>query len=213
MAEPALHPIEQTPLRVQVADRLRTAIVTGKLRPGDPLTETALAEQLNEARAEYRKRWRKKPARSSTIQPKRCKAAPKTNGEALWKLCQDPQQAQQAIDVLAWLSVSDNRDAETYRNDGRDLVTVFRHLDRLHETSLDFPAGQVAASGDDTAASLWSTALAATKAGKLHIAAREDSRLRAAVEAVGGLDALRRCPPDRLGFVQRQFENAVRGGA
>lgn len=54
MAEPALHPIEQTPLRVQVADRLRTAIVTGKLRPGDPLTETALAEQLNVSRAPIR---------------------------------------------------------------------------------------------------------------------------------------------------------------
>ena len=54
MADPDLHPIEQTPLRVQVAERLRTAIVTGKLRPGDPLTETALAEQLNVSRAPVR---------------------------------------------------------------------------------------------------------------------------------------------------------------
>jgi DNA-binding GntR family transcriptional regulator len=54
VADPALHPIEQTPLRVQVAERLRTAIVTGKLRPGDPLTETALAEQLNVSRAPIR---------------------------------------------------------------------------------------------------------------------------------------------------------------
>lgn len=54
MAEPALDPIEQTPLRVQVAERLRSAIVTGKLRPGDPLTETALAEQLNVSRAPIR---------------------------------------------------------------------------------------------------------------------------------------------------------------
>ena len=54
MADPALHPIEQTPLRVQVADRLRTAIVTGKLRPGEPLTETALAAQLNVSRAPVR---------------------------------------------------------------------------------------------------------------------------------------------------------------
>lgn len=54
MAEPALDPIEQTPLRVQVAERLRSAIVTGKLRPGAPLTETALAEQLNVSRAPIR---------------------------------------------------------------------------------------------------------------------------------------------------------------
>ena len=54
MAEPALGPIEQTPLRRQVAERLRTAIVTGKLRPGSPLTETALAEQLQVSRAPIR---------------------------------------------------------------------------------------------------------------------------------------------------------------
>ncbi len=54
MAEPALDPIEQTPLRVQVAERLRSAIVTGRLRPGAPLTETALAEQLNVSRAPIR---------------------------------------------------------------------------------------------------------------------------------------------------------------
>lgn len=54
MVESALNPIEQTPLRVQVADRLRTAIVTGKLRPGTALTETALAEQLKVSRAPVR---------------------------------------------------------------------------------------------------------------------------------------------------------------
>ena len=51
---PTLGPIEQTPLRVQVADRLRSAIVTGKLRPGAALVETALAEQLNVSRAPIR---------------------------------------------------------------------------------------------------------------------------------------------------------------
>lgn len=50
----ALGPIEPTPLRVQVADRLRAAIVTGKLRPGTPLVETALAEQLSVSRAPIR---------------------------------------------------------------------------------------------------------------------------------------------------------------
>ena len=40
----SLGPIEQTPLRVQVAERLRSAIVTGKLRPGAALVETALAD-------------------------------------------------------------------------------------------------------------------------------------------------------------------------
>jgi DNA-binding GntR family transcriptional regulator len=51
---PPLGPIEQTPLRVQVAERLRSAIVTGRLRPGTALVETALAEQLNVSRAPIR---------------------------------------------------------------------------------------------------------------------------------------------------------------
>ena len=54
MPDPALDPIEQMPLRLRVAERLRSAIVTGKLRPGDPLTETALAVQLNVSRAPIR---------------------------------------------------------------------------------------------------------------------------------------------------------------
>ena len=54
MPDPALHPIEQTPLRVQVAARLRSAIVTGRLRPGEALTETALAQQLHVSRAPIR---------------------------------------------------------------------------------------------------------------------------------------------------------------
>lgn len=49
-----LEPIEQTPLRVQIADRLRRAIVTAKLRPGTVLVETALAEQMNVSRAPVR---------------------------------------------------------------------------------------------------------------------------------------------------------------
>ncbi|MDE0897511.1 MAG: GntR family transcriptional regulator [Longimicrobiales bacterium] len=49
-----LGPIEQMPLRVQVAERLRSAIVTGKIRPGTPLVETALAEQLRVSRAPIR---------------------------------------------------------------------------------------------------------------------------------------------------------------
>jgi DNA-binding GntR family transcriptional regulator len=53
-AAPDLEPIEQTPLRVQIADRLRRAIVTGRLRPGTVLVETALAEQMNVSRAPIR---------------------------------------------------------------------------------------------------------------------------------------------------------------
>ncbi|WP_306117624.1 MULTISPECIES: GntR family transcriptional regulator [unclassified Roseitalea] len=49
-----LGPIEQTPLKVQIADRLRTAIVTGKLKPGAVLVETALAERMNVSRAPIR---------------------------------------------------------------------------------------------------------------------------------------------------------------
>ena len=54
MPDPSLDPIEQLPLRLRVAERLRSAIVTGKLRPGDSLTETALAVQLNVSRAPIR---------------------------------------------------------------------------------------------------------------------------------------------------------------
>ncbi|MDH3423225.1 MAG: GntR family transcriptional regulator, partial [Gemmatimonadota bacterium] len=56
MADPSpmLGPIEQTPLRVQVAERIRSAIITGKLRPGTALVETALAEQLGVSRAPIR---------------------------------------------------------------------------------------------------------------------------------------------------------------
>lgn len=50
----SLTPIEQTPLKLQIADRLRRAIVTGRLRPGTVLVETALAEQLNVSRAPIR---------------------------------------------------------------------------------------------------------------------------------------------------------------
>ena len=50
----ALAPIEQTPLRQQVAEILRSAIVTGRLRPGTALVETALAEQLSVSRAPIR---------------------------------------------------------------------------------------------------------------------------------------------------------------
>lgn len=49
-----LRPIEQTPLKLQIAGRLRLAIVTGRLRPGTVLVETALAEQLNVSRAPIR---------------------------------------------------------------------------------------------------------------------------------------------------------------
>jgi len=47
-------PIENVPLRVQVADRLRRAILSGRLRPGTGLVETALAEQMNVSRAPIR---------------------------------------------------------------------------------------------------------------------------------------------------------------
>ena len=55
-AEPAVEiaPIENVPLRVQVASRLRDAILSGRLRPGTSLVETALAEQMNVSRAPIR---------------------------------------------------------------------------------------------------------------------------------------------------------------
>ncbi len=47
-------PIENVPLRVQVAARLRNAILSGALKPGTSLVETALAEQMNVSRAPVR---------------------------------------------------------------------------------------------------------------------------------------------------------------
>jgi DNA-binding GntR family transcriptional regulator len=47
-------PIENVPLRIQVANSLRGAILSGRLRPGTQLVETALADQLNVSRAPIR---------------------------------------------------------------------------------------------------------------------------------------------------------------
>mgnify|MGYP003706050879 FL=1 len=49
-----IQPIENAPLRVQVANRLRSAILSGRLKPGTGLVETALAEQMNVSRAPIR---------------------------------------------------------------------------------------------------------------------------------------------------------------
>ena len=49
-----ISPIENVPLRIQVADRLRKAILSGKLPLGSSLVETTLANQLNVSRAPIR---------------------------------------------------------------------------------------------------------------------------------------------------------------
>ena len=46
--------IENVPLRMMVADIIRQAIVNGTMRPGTPIIEMALAEQLNVSRAPVR---------------------------------------------------------------------------------------------------------------------------------------------------------------
>ncbi len=46
--------IESVPLRTVVADMLRKAIINGKMKPGAPIIEMALAEQLNISRAPVR---------------------------------------------------------------------------------------------------------------------------------------------------------------
>lgn len=51
---PDIMPIEQTPLRVQIAEMLRRAILSGKMRPGSALVEMTLAEQMNVSRAPIR---------------------------------------------------------------------------------------------------------------------------------------------------------------
>ncbi|TRL41201.1 GntR family transcriptional regulator [Rhizobium straminoryzae] len=52
--QPDIARIESLPLRLVVADMLRTGIVEGRLRPGTPIVEAALAEQLNVSRAPVR---------------------------------------------------------------------------------------------------------------------------------------------------------------
>jgi DNA-binding GntR family transcriptional regulator len=46
--------IENVPLRVSVADIIRQAIINGSMRPGSPVVEMALAEQLKVSRAPVR---------------------------------------------------------------------------------------------------------------------------------------------------------------
>ncbi|SFZ82546.1 DNA-binding transcriptional regulator, GntR family [Devosia enhydra] len=46
--------IENVPLRVSVAEIIRQAIVDGTMKPGTPIVEMALAEQLNVSRAPVR---------------------------------------------------------------------------------------------------------------------------------------------------------------
>jgi DNA-binding GntR family transcriptional regulator len=46
--------IESVPLRTVVADMLRKAIINGKMKPGAPIIEMALADQLNISRAPVR---------------------------------------------------------------------------------------------------------------------------------------------------------------
>lgn len=49
-----LHGIQNTPLRSQIAELLREAIVRGDFRPGQALTEVSLAQQLKVSRAPVR---------------------------------------------------------------------------------------------------------------------------------------------------------------
>lgn len=53
-----LEGIANPPLRSRVADRLREAILRGELRPGQTLTEVALAQQLGVSRAPVREAFR-----------------------------------------------------------------------------------------------------------------------------------------------------------
>lgn len=53
-----LDSIANPPLRSRVADRLRDAILRGELRPGQTLTEVAVAQQLQVSRAPVREAFR-----------------------------------------------------------------------------------------------------------------------------------------------------------
>jgi DNA-binding GntR family transcriptional regulator len=54
MAEPSLQHIDNRPLRERITDLLRDTIVSGEMRPGQPLIETELAAQLGVSRAPLR---------------------------------------------------------------------------------------------------------------------------------------------------------------
>lgn len=56
--ETALPRLTSTSLRARASDALRSAIVEGRLRPGDRLTETELADQLGTSRAPVREALR-----------------------------------------------------------------------------------------------------------------------------------------------------------
>ena len=51
---PSLTQITNKPLREQVLDALRDAIIQGEFKPGQPLVETELAAQLGVSRAPIR---------------------------------------------------------------------------------------------------------------------------------------------------------------
>lgn len=54
MAEPSLQHIDNRSLRERITDLLREAIVTGEMRPGQPLIETELAARMGVSRAPLR---------------------------------------------------------------------------------------------------------------------------------------------------------------
>ncbi|HYO89108.1 MAG TPA: GntR family transcriptional regulator [Candidatus Limnocylindrales bacterium] len=54
MSEPAIHHLNNRPLRERITELLRDAIISGEMRPGQPLIETELAAQIGVSRAPLR---------------------------------------------------------------------------------------------------------------------------------------------------------------
>lgn len=160
------------------------------------------------ARATYRRAWPSSPA-SRAITPRKPRAAPRDDGEALWRMIESDEVADRVVSVLEWLTRSDHRDAQTYRTDGRDLVTVWRHLARLSSLAEDMPAGQPSQQQADP----WAEVTAAVKGGKLRHLCRERDDIAAAVEAIGGTHRLNTAREDQWQWLGREFSQAYRRSA
>lgn len=112
-------PIENVPLRVQVADRLRGAILSGKLRPGTGLVETALAEQMNVSRAPIREAIQilENDGLVETIAYKGKRVKPLTAREVA-----ETYNLRELFEVLAVRRILEN---------GSPLVTLYTHCDEM----------------------------------------------------------------------------------
>lgn len=112
-------PIENVPLRVQVADRLRKAILSGRLKPGVGLVETTLAEQMNVSRAPIREAIQilENDGLVETIAYKGKRVKPLTTREV-----EETYSLREAFEVMAVRRILEN---------GAPLDILYKHCDEM----------------------------------------------------------------------------------